>query len=183
MNSAVVLFLDRVEKVNWVIETGITINSLFVLVLPLTQQATKITLSNVPPFITEFLSRELSRHGKRVSPIKKILDLTRLLDPGLRAIVPDGLSIHRQDRTIQYSQGRAREEAIISMDCSEDLEHLMIRCQPYYLPWEFTSVVMTAVYVPPHADTNKAMDELYGVIDRTETITAAEAAFIVARGL
>ncbi|KAI3376013.1 hypothetical protein L3Q82_016545, partial [Scortum barcoo] len=34
---------------------------------------------------------------------------------------------------------------------------------------EFTSVVMTAVYVPPHADTNKAMDELFGVIDRTET--------------
>ncbi|KAI3374566.1 hypothetical protein L3Q82_021132 [Scortum barcoo] len=38
---------------------------------------------------------------------------------------------------------------------------------------------MTAVYVPPHADTNKAMDELYGVIDRTET-SRPEAAFIVA---
>ncbi|KAI3373098.1 hypothetical protein L3Q82_006425 [Scortum barcoo] len=50
----------------------------------------------------------------------------------------------------------------------QDLEHLMIRCRPYYLPREFTSVVMTAVYVLPHADTNKAMDELYGVIDRTE---------------
>ncbi|KAI3362037.1 hypothetical protein L3Q82_012372, partial [Scortum barcoo] len=49
----------------------------------------------------------------------------------------------------------------------------------YYLPCEFTSVVMTAVYVPPHADNNKAMDELYGVIDRTET-SRPEAAFIVA---
>ncbi|KAI3358299.1 hypothetical protein L3Q82_014676, partial [Scortum barcoo] len=38
---------------------------------------------------------------------------------------------------------------------------------------------MTAVYVPPHADNNKAMDELYGVIDRTET-SRPEAAFIVA---
>ncbi|KAI3354592.1 hypothetical protein L3Q82_019091 [Scortum barcoo] len=35
-----------------------------------------------------------------------------------------------------------------------------------------------AVYVPPHADTNKAMDDLYGVIDRTET-SRPEAAFIV----
>ncbi|KAI3374471.1 hypothetical protein L3Q82_006293 [Scortum barcoo] len=37
---------------------------------------------------------------------------------------------------------------------------------------------MTAVYVPPHAD-NKAIDELFGVIDRTET-SRPEAAFIVA---
>ncbi|KAI3363561.1 hypothetical protein L3Q82_012170 [Scortum barcoo] len=38
---------------------------------------------------------------------------------------------------------------------------------------------MTAVYVPPHADNNKAMDELFGVINRTET-SRPEAAFIVA---
>ncbi|KAI3365305.1 hypothetical protein L3Q82_010389 [Scortum barcoo] len=71
---------------------------------------------------------------------------------------------------------------IISTGCSPDLEHLMIRCRPYYLPREFTSVVMTAVYVcsATHADNNKAMDELYGVIDRTET-SRPEAAFIVAR--
>ncbi|KAI3361940.1 hypothetical protein L3Q82_012284 [Scortum barcoo] len=69
---------------------------------------------------------------------------------------------------------------IISTGCSLDLEHLMIRCRPYYLPQEFRSVVMTAVYVPPHADNNnKAMDELFGVIDRTET-SRPEAAFIVA---
>lgn len=67
MNSALIIFLDRVEKVNRVIET-------FVQVLPLSQPATKVALSNVPPFITdEFLSRELSRHGKVVSPIRKIL--------------------------------------------------------------------------------------------------------------
>ena len=74
MNSAVVLFLDQVEKVNRVVETGLTVNGMFVQVLPLILPATRITLSNVPPFITdEFLSRELSRHGKIVSPMKKIL--------------------------------------------------------------------------------------------------------------
>ncbi|KAJ3609308.1 hypothetical protein NHX12_023831 [Muraenolepis orangiensis] len=74
MNSAVVIFLDQVEKVNCVIETGITVRELFVQVQPLMLPATKIILSNVPPFITdEFLSRELSRHGKLVSPMKKML--------------------------------------------------------------------------------------------------------------
>ncbi|KAI3369168.1 hypothetical protein L3Q82_026127 [Scortum barcoo] len=54
-----------VDQVNRVIETGVTVNDMFVPVLPLTQPATKVILSNVPPFITdEFLSRELSRHGK-----------------------------------------------------------------------------------------------------------------------
>ncbi|KAI3376831.1 hypothetical protein L3Q82_000406 [Scortum barcoo] len=69
---------------------------------------------------------------------------------------------------------------MISTGCPPDLEHLMIRCRPYYLPREFTLVIMTAVYVPPHADTNKAMDKLYGVINRTET-SWLEAAFIVLR--
>ncbi|KAM3835935.1 ceramide synthase 2-like [Diretmus argenteus] len=74
MNSAVVIFLDRVEAANRVVEMGITVNGSFVQVLPLAQPSTRVVLSNVPPFITdEFLSRELSRHGKIVSPIKKIL--------------------------------------------------------------------------------------------------------------
>ncbi len=71
---------------------------------------------------------------------------------------------------------------IISTGCSPDLEHLMIRCQPYYFPREFKSVVLTSVYIPPHADTNWALDELYGVTDRTET-SQSEAAFIVARNV
>lgn len=79
MNSAVILFLDRVEKVNRAIESGITVNGMFVQVLPLTQPATKVVVSNVPPFITDqFLSRELSRHGKVVSPKKRLLSVCLL---------------------------------------------------------------------------------------------------------
>ncbi len=69
---------------------------------------------------------------------------------------------------------------IISTGCSPDLEHLMIGCRPYYLPREFTLVVLIAVYIPPHADTNQAPDKLYGVIDSIET-SRLEADFIVAR--
>lgn len=79
MNSAVVIFLDWEDKVNQVIEAGITVNEMFVQVLPLTQPATKVVLSNIPPFISDgFLSRELSRHVKKIlsgckSPLLKHL--------------------------------------------------------------------------------------------------------------
>ncbi|TDH05322.1 hypothetical protein EPR50_G00143630 [Perca flavescens] len=45
MNGAVVIFLDREEKVNQVIEVGITVNEMFVQVFPLTQPATKVAFS------------------------------------------------------------------------------------------------------------------------------------------
>uniref|UniRef100_A0A6I8SKL5 Reverse transcriptase domain-containing protein n=1 Tax=Xenopus tropicalis TaxID=8364 RepID=A0A6I8SKL5_XENTR len=55
----------------------------------------------------------------------------------------------------------------------------MIRCRPFYLPREFTAIFCTAVYIPPHADTTRALDELFDAIDRQETLHP-EAAFIVA---
>ncbi|TWW74498.1 hypothetical protein D4764_14G0005010 [Takifugu flavidus] len=74
MNRVVVLFLEKVEQVNKLVETGITVGGQFVQVTPLTQPAARITLSNVPLFISdEFLVKELSRHGKVVSPIRKML--------------------------------------------------------------------------------------------------------------
>lgn len=73
MNGAVVLFLDKIEKVNEVVEKGITLNDGFVKVFPLVNPAKKVLISNVPPFIKdETLERELSRHGQIVSTIKKI---------------------------------------------------------------------------------------------------------------
>ena len=86
MNSAVVLFLEKVEQVNRLVETGITVNGMFEPVTPLTLPATKITLSNVPPFISDdFLIKELSRHGKVVSPIRKVLSGCK--SPLLRHVV------------------------------------------------------------------------------------------------
>lgn len=73
MNSAVVIFLDNVEKVNRVVENGISIQDTFTPVIPLVQPAKKIILSNVPPFIKDdLLIAELSRHGKIVSQMRKV---------------------------------------------------------------------------------------------------------------
>jgi hypothetical protein len=33
--------------------------------------------------------------------------------------------------------------------CSPDLEFLTIKCRPHYLPREFSSLIITAIYTPP----------------------------------
>ncbi|TWW77602.1 Transposon TX1 uncharacterized 82 kDa protein ORF 1 [Takifugu flavidus] len=73
-HGSVVLFVDKVEQANRLVETGISVGGRFEAVLPLTQPSTRVTLSNVPPFISgKFLARELARFGKIVSPIRKVL--------------------------------------------------------------------------------------------------------------
>ncbi len=63
-----------------------------------------------------------------------------------------------------------RNISILSRSCSPHLEHLSIICRPFYLPWEFTLIIVTAVYIPPQADTGLALsklhDELSGYINK-----------------
>lgn len=73
MNNAMVFFLESEEKAIDLVERGIVIEGEFVSVLPLSLPAKKVTLSNVPPFVSdEILSQALSRYGKLASPIKKM---------------------------------------------------------------------------------------------------------------
>ena len=73
MNSAVVIFLDSVDKVNSVVESGVVICDLFTQVMPLASPARRVVISNVPPYISnEALGRELGRYGQLVSPIKLV---------------------------------------------------------------------------------------------------------------
>ncbi len=57
-----------------------------------------------------------------------------------------------------------RNISILSRSCSPHLEHLSIICRPYYLPREFSSIVVTAVYIPPQADTGLALSKLHDVL-------------------
>ncbi len=73
MNSAVVIFLDDIDKANQLIENGVVIQGIFIPVLSLVNPAKKIIISNVPPFLkNEVLVKELQRYGQLVSPIKLI---------------------------------------------------------------------------------------------------------------
>ncbi|KAI5085415.1 hypothetical protein C0J45_23129 [Silurus meridionalis] len=47
-------------------------------------------------------------------------------------------------------------------DCG--LEFVTVRCRPFYLPREFTTVYIVGVYIPPSANAKEALCELYGAI-------------------
>ena len=73
MNGAIVMFLDNTAKVTEVVEKGVVIHDTFNPVLPLVNPATRVMISNAPPFIkNETLVKELSRYGQIVSQIKMV---------------------------------------------------------------------------------------------------------------
>ncbi len=57
-----------------------------------------------------------------------------------------------------------RNISSLSRSCSPHLEHLSIFCRPFYLPQEFSSIIVTAVYIPPQADTGLALSKLHDVL-------------------
>ncbi len=57
-----------------------------------------------------------------------------------------------------------RSISILSHSCSPHLEHLSVICRPFYLPRKFSSIVVTAVYIPPQADTSLALSKLHDVL-------------------
>ncbi len=56
--------------------------------------------------------------------------------------------------------------ALITYDkgTTTNLEHLSIICRPFYLPHEFSAVIVTAAYIPPQADTGLALSKLHDVL-------------------
>ncbi len=122
-----------------------------------------------------------------------------LTETWMSAVVPDsaieltGFSVHRSDRTKELT-GKSRGGGVcffinnswcdernlhsIKSFCSPDLEFHMLLCRPFWLPREFTAIIITAVYIPPQANTDQALKELYGNISEQET-ACPEAAFIV----
>ena len=73
MGGGTVLFIDSVEKVNKLIDSGVVIADQLVPVLPLSTPSQRVIISNVPPFISDqFIVEQLSRHGKVISPVRKL---------------------------------------------------------------------------------------------------------------
>lgn len=100
-------------------------------------------------------------------------------------------SLHRGDRTgasgkttgggvcIFVNNLWCRDVRTVYKHCSPDLELLLLRCRPFYLPREFTCVFLAAVYIHPRADYTAALSQLYDVISGLET-AHPDAVFIVA---
>ncbi|XP_076734249.1 uncharacterized protein lrrc38a isoform X1 [Maylandia zebra] len=96
-----------------------------------------------------------------------------------QAVTPsDSFFVLRADRTAESNKTKggevcfmvnknwcdSRSISTLSSGCSPHLEFLSIKCRPFYLPRELTSVIATAVYIPPQADTGMALSELHDVL-------------------
>lgn len=62
--------------------------------------------------------------------------------------------------------------------CSPDLEYLTIKRRPLYIPRELQCILLTVVYIPPSANGEDALSELYSMVNRSEN-TYPDAAFVV----
>ena len=58
------------------------------------------------------------------------------------------------------------DSTVIERHCSPDLEFLMIKCRPFYLPREIPAAFTVAVYVHPRANAKLVMDSLYDAISK-----------------
>ncbi len=67
--------------------------------------------------------------------------------------------------------------------CSPLVEFMIIKCQPFYLPREFTAILLVAVYIPPSSNNinrSEALNDLYQHI--SEQQTAHPDAFLILAG-
>uniref|UniRef100_A0A9J8B5F0 Reverse transcriptase domain-containing protein n=1 Tax=Cyprinus carpio carpio TaxID=630221 RepID=A0A9J8B5F0_CYPCA len=135
----------------------------------------------------------------RITHSKRLLDCNLMVftETWLHSDVPNnaielaGRYMFRADRTADDS-GKTRGDGlciyvnkawctntvIVGRQCSANLEFLMVKCRPFYLPWEFTSTIITAIYIPLDANVKLALYKLHAAISKQQT-GHPEAAFIV----
>lgn len=79
------------------------------------------------------------------------------------AIQLPGFSVHCTDRS-QALIGKSRGSGICFMLnnslCDYANVHPYLKCRPFWLPRDFTAMIITAVYIPPQADTDRVLREL-----------------------
>lgn len=87
-----------------------------------------------------------------------------------------GRTIYRADHTaesgklkgggvrIYVNNSWCTDSTVIERHCCLDLEFLMIKCRPFYLPTEIPAAFIVAVYVHPRANAKLAMGSLYSAI-------------------
>ncbi len=109
------------------------------------------------------------------------------------AYASDNFSVLRVDRTAEAVKIKGggvcfminrkwcdpRNISILSRSCSPHLENLSIICRPFYLPREFSSIIITSVYIPPQADTSLALSKLHDELSGYNN-KHPDAAFIIA---
>lgn len=103
----------------------------------------------------------------------------------LAAFQLDGLQLFQADRDqrsgktwggglcVYINKGWCTNCGLVKSHCSEALEYLTVKCRPFYLPHEFTAVLVTIVYISLGANANnkvsEALQELHDIISSLQT--------------
>lgn len=66
-------------------------------------------------------------------------------------VVSTSSKLHGRGLTIYINNSWCWDAKTIFKFCSKDVEFLTVKCRPFYLPCELTTVFITAVYVPRSA--------------------------------
>lgn len=98
------------------------------------------------------------------------------------AVGLEGMTLHRADRDAKLTGKHrgggvaiytnnlwCRDTEVISTVSTLNIEALMVRCHPFYLPQELSVIIIVAVYVAPDANGRKAMEELHDIISTQQT--------------
>ncbi|XP_063344797.1 interferon-induced very large GTPase 1-like [Pelmatolapia mariae] len=113
----------------------------------------------------------------------------RVPDPSIQL---NGLASFRADRNaalcgktrggglcVYINTKWCKNSVLVSSYCSSLVEFVTVRCRPFYLPREFTTVFIIGVYIPPGANAEEALWELYTKISDLQN-THPYGLFIVA---
>ncbi|KAK0149801.1 ABC transporter G family member 23 [Merluccius polli] len=150
----------------------------------LRRQVTRPPLPSMLLANVQSLDNKLSELWARISFHRESRDCNVIcltetwLSPSVpdHAVAPHGFSVFRADRSADLSGKKigggvcfltnnawCNPDSIhpLKQFCSPDVEYLMLLCRPFWLPREFTAIILTAVYIPPQANTECALRELY----------------------
>lgn len=93
-----------------------------------------------------------------------------------------GYIAKQHDRTVDSGKGRGGGLCIyinnncctntvtVSGHCCPNLEFVTVKCRPFYLPREFTVVIITVIYIPPDANANSATGLLHDSMSRQQSL-------------
>ncbi|KAK2891548.1 hypothetical protein Q8A73_017213 [Channa argus] len=104
--------------------------------------------------------------------------LARVIDRVPEAAIQlDGLTVFRADRNaalcgktrgggmcVYINTEWCKNSVLVSRFCSLLVELVTVRCRPFYIPREFTTVFIVGVYIPPSANAKEVLCKLYGAI-------------------
>ena len=95
----------------------------------------------------------------------------------------DGYELLRADRSCDSGKSRGggvclyinkkwcTNYTVCDQVCTPDVKVLTLSLRPFYLPREFTNIIMCSGYVPPKAKCNSAADVIAGSVSRLQSLT------------